>query len=719
MSKNKNRYKILKGQQVQPKDLLTPKGKSIYKVAFHHPCVSGITCVRSTQGDDVVQMTLLLELPDNPLYPIQERESIAIKCRKADKELPEVYATRYDFPLDLPHRNVMPFDRPVSLCVSDVVYDDIRSSFNAFEFVESIRRWFQLNAIGELHEKDRPLEVFFLAPEFSYLNTYFPGKEYLPVKYTSKTPFTSVIEEVRKDKADYSLVSVLTQANISGAIRRLPKCMGDLRGLKGANGMPLTDFILTEVMSKEGVLKSTKPLMICLGMPMKRDERSDLENVNLFALRFEKPAHDIIHAVKKLGDYATAYIDKLVLKTSVLLTPAELRELAFRNGTLFEEHEITIIGAGSLGSQVLDHFVRCGNVSVVNIVDNDVFAPHNMARHTLEAKDIMKYKVDALKEKYKGIHGLKINVFRENYLHADKNTSNRIMSTSRLVVDASTSVSVERKLALDMPGYPVRRCTVFLNPQGNDVVMMMEDKSRLHRLDLLEMDYYRNIISNDTLVGHLDLPKKHPTNVFSCRSESVVMSFDGIGTLASIVSSQIKIHSVADEAELMMWRLQIESGEVQRCKLDITEWMEIKHGNNTVYISKAVYEEMCEKRTQKLNFPEPVETGGTFIGTYDRDRHIVYVAYMIVAPDDSIFNGTSYIRGVKGLAEEVERIKILTGYQMVYIGEWHSHPHGCSNTPSSKDRNLYDVMSDELGKNDYPFVMGVLSDEGLRVEVSM
>ena len=716
---SKNRYKIIEGQQVRPQNLLTPKGKAIYKVALHHPCVSDLTCVSSTQGYDVILMTLLLEVPEAPLYPIQEKEPVAIKCAKVDKMLPEVYAIRQDFPLDLPHRNVMPFDRPVSLCVSDVVYDDIRSCFNAFEFVESIRRWFQMNAIGELHEKDRPLEVFFIAPESSYLTAYFAGKEYLPVKYTSRTPFTSVIEEVRKDKSNYSLVSVLTQANISGAIRRVPKCMGDLRGLHGFNGMPLTDYILDEVMSKEGLLKSAKPLMVCLVMPMKRDEHNDFENVNLFALRFEKPAHDIIHAVKILGNYATAYVDQLALKTSVLLTPAELRDFAFRSGMLFEEREITIIGTGSLGSQVLDHFVRSGSVSVVNIVDNDVFAPHNMARHTLEAKDIMKYKVDALKEKYNGIYGLKINVFRENYLHTNKKTNDRFMTTCQMVVDASTSVSVERKLALDMADYPVRRCSVFLNPKGTDVVMMMEDQGRLHRLDLLEMDYYRNIICNEALAGHLDLPDKHPTNVFSCRSESVIMSYDSIGTLGSVVSGQIKKYSTVDESVLTMWRMQPESGEVHRCKLDITEWMEIKQGNNTVYISKAVYNEMCELRIQKIDMPKPVETGGSFIGTYDRDRHILYVVYMIAAPNDSVATETSYIRGVKGLAEEVERIKKLTGYQMMYIGEWHSHPHGCSNAPSAKDKKLYAEMSDELGKNDYPFVMGILSDEGLRVEVTM
>ena len=310
-------------------------------------------------------------------------------------------------------------------------------------------------------------------------------------------------------------------------------------------------------------------------------------------------------------------------------------------------------------------------------------------------------------------------MFRDNYLHTDKKTNDRFMTTCQMVVDASTSVSVERKLALDMTGYPVRRCSVFLNPKGTDVIMMMEDKARMHRLDLLEMDYYRNIICKEPLVRHLDLPEKHPTNVFSCRSESVVMSYDWIGTLGSIASGQIKKYSAVDEAVLTMWRMQPESGEVHRCKLDITEWMEIKQGNKSVYVSKAVFEEMQELRNQKLDLPEPVETGGTFIGTYDRDRRILYVVYMIVAPDDSVATETSYIRGVKGLSEEVERLKRLTGYQMVYIGEWHSHPHGCSNAPSVKDKRLYAEMSDELGRNDYPFVMGILSDEGLRVEVAM
>ena len=107
------------------------------------------------------------------------------------------------------------------------------------------------------------------------------------------------------------------------------------------------------------------------------------------------------------------------------------------------------------------------------------------------------------------------------------------------------------------------------------------------------------------------------------------------------------------------------------------------------------------------------------MGTYDKDRNLIYVVYMIPAPDDSVEAGTSYIRGIDGLFEEVERIKKRTGHQIVYLGEWHSHPHHCSNAPSAFDQTLFGTMSTEMSNSDYPFVMGILGDEGLNLIAQM
>lgn len=42
-----------------------------------------------------------------------------------------------------------------------------------------------------------------------------------------------------------------------------------------------------------------------------------------------------------------------------------------------------VIGAGTLGSAVIDHFVRQGCSEEICLVDCDILLPHNLSRHTL------------------------------------------------------------------------------------------------------------------------------------------------------------------------------------------------------------------------------------------------------------------------------------------------------------------------------------------------
>ena len=84
----------------------------------------------------------------------------------------------------------------------------------------------------------------------------------------------------------------------------------------------------------------------------------------------------------------------------------------------------------------------------------------------------------------------------------------------------------------------------------------------------------------------------------------------------------------------------------------------------------------------------PNETGGVLVGSRDRSRKILYVVDALPSPPDSEELKTSYIRGTKGLSEEVERIVRITGSNLDYIGEWHSHPDGHNVEPSANDQKL-------------------------------
>ena len=716
--------KIIEGRDIRPENIRIPRALSIYRVAKAHPFVTDVACRITAKGDIVILMTIDSEIPDLTIYDIHEKEPVAIICSKKDDRTPEVYALRKDFPLGLPHSNAVPFDHPVSLCVSDIQFQDYRTNFSAFAFIELIRNWFAKNAIGQLHEKDRPLEVFYNTEEFSY----FPIKPdatrfYRIVRYTKLTNVTSLIEEVdrRKEKDSiYSLLLIPVSVNVSGYIRRIPKKLGDLRGLNTFSGDPFIEAVIGYIVKSPYLRQCSDPLMIGLIIPLSREKNKEYEDINLFVLRIDTPVRELVrNTYLQIGKRDSPYLDNLDIKLSFIIDGLTRSKLNACNGLEEPLTEASFLGTGALGSQILDHFARKGQAETIHLIDADMMAPHNICRHTLDVKDVMKYKVGALRQKYQGIDGLKIYSYPEDFLRCKPQTLERVLSTTDLVIDASTSVGVERHLALDLNNFTPRRCTTFLNPKGTDIVLMMEDKDRCHRLDLLEMDYYRNIIILDSLEHHLDLPGTQRTNLFSCRAESVIMDFDNITALSSIVAGQLPKAKHTNDALLAIWQMDSENGNISRLNITTTRWPEYKVGDITIYVCGAVLEEMNSQREDRLQKSQPVETGGTFLGTYDKDRNIIYVVYMIPAPDDSIEAGTSYIRGVKGLYEKVENIKKRTGHQMVYLGEWHSHPKGCSNFPSPTDMKLFTTMSDELLQHDYPFVMGILSDDGLNMKVQM
>ena len=82
----------------------------------------------------------------------------------------------------------------------------------------------------------------------------------------------------------------------------------------------------------------------------------------------------------------------------------------------------------------------------------------------------------------------------------NNNDKQRAFENADLIIDASTSIAVERNLALDNSYGDARRSSVFLNPKGTELVLLYEDTERKYRLDLLEMTYYRMLIVDERLM---------------------------------------------------------------------------------------------------------------------------------------------------------------------------------------------------------------------------
>ncbi len=704
-------HKITKGSPIRGEYLKLARAKAIYRAAMGHPYAKDIQCYVNSKGDVIIRMCLThLEIPDEPVFEIYDAEEVAVICHPEDINMPEVYALRKDFPTELPHSNAKPFVRPVSLCVSDVAFTDIRPQFNARDFIDYIRRWFALNSINKLHEENRPLEVFFGFHEVCcMLNKRSDANPY--VKYSKKTKFSSTLEFVEKNKATHYLVSIPTKKIYAGNFVRIPQTMGDLKSVQSTDQFSITGSLLA-ILTKTVAGKSTLPVAFLVFITQTSEGNEKILH-NLFLIKTNCSPKEIVQQKRILSQNAfEQWFYELSVKVVLLEFMTSRDENAINNGIKDWFKKVSVVGTGTLGSAVIDHFVRQGCAEEVNIIDCDILLPHNLSRHTLTTDKVMTSKVRSIKEAYNGILFQKINAIEGNFLALNRNDRERLFESTELVIDFSTSIAVERKLAKE--GLAYRRCTSFLNPKGDDIVLLMEDEKRHFKLDMLEMDYYRNLIVDTRFTHHLEQTETIRTNSFSCRSESMILNYENVRVLSAIVSKQIRKYYAQGQACLSIWHFDAENGTVSSLPMTITNWHLETLGEIQVYISDAV-----EKDIQTMADASPdKETGGCLFGSYDQDNNSIYLYYMVPAPEDSIHTPVSFVRGFKGLTTEYERITKLTYHQVRYLGEWHSHPN-MPNTPSRTDKKQFEELWEEQQSQDLPFVQMIHGNNGLFVTAVM
>jgi proteasome lid subunit RPN8/RPN11 len=252
----------------------------------------------------------------------------------------------------------------------------------------------------------------------------------------------------------------------------------------------------------------------------------------------------------------------------------------------------------------------------------------------------------------------------------------------------STSIAVARHLALDVES-PARRLSLFLNPSGTDLVLLAEPHDRSLRLDQLEMEYYRALLRQPQLQQHLLTAGQPIRYSHACRDVSVQLPQDQASLHAAIGArrAQPDLTVVADEIEA-------------------SPYAEMTIGSWTVAVPHQVLREISEQRQARL----PNETGGVLVGVFDTQHRRVYIVDHIPSPADSEESPIAYTRGVGGVSEELARIGECTGRQVVYVGEWHSHPDGYSTQPSEDDENLFTTLQRESQTGGLPAVMAIAGE---------
>lgn len=726
-------YQLIQGESIQSQDFVIARAKSIALAITNHKYVLTTEFRRRADKAEIILATLDIEIPQHSKNGISENEDIAIIVYPADNNFPEIYALRPDFEFGLPHTNTKDDERPISLCVTEQLFCEVKHSFIPFEFIELIRNWFKFTAKNSLHGEDQPLEPFIISD----------GVVILPVKKNIFSNFT--IESINnrglftmirgtKNSGTSFFISFTADIQKTGFIRKTPKTIKDIDEFIFINKIPLSEKIASELnTSKNLFLESpdilNKRLVIGCLIPVKRnkaDEKAEVNQILFFALKkiiVELGLHSEVWSqssestiVPLIGkSFIPKTIQEFEVETYVPIPDFDSNAAAAYNNLNVNNDHFVIIGAGSLGSQVLSVYARTG-FGHWTVIDNDNLLPHNLARHALNRDAVGFNKAEKLSEELNLLLDEKVFApLNANFIDIAHNSSTlELLKKSTAIIDVSTSIAVARTLARDFQdSVAARRISAFLNPKGQDLVVLSEDKKREHRLDFLEMEYYRFIYEDSDLNDHLKFENKSKVryNRNSCREITSLINQADVQELSAICAKTIRKSVESGKAAISIWRTDSEDDSISCFSKKPSKWHSAKKDNWKIYLCDELLVRIQKTRVNKIESDGNKETGGVLLGSFDMDRKIIYVFDTIKAPSDSKESGNSFERGVEGVITEFEKYRKITENQIQYLGEWHSHPKGCPPTPSTYDKQLYEYLYNSLSRQGYPVLMAIFGDK--------
>ncbi len=359
-------------------------------------------------------------------------------------------------------------------------------------------------------------------------------------------------------------------------------------------------------------------------------------------------------------------------------TPNLLKHLSGTQTRINESKSIALVGCGSLGSKIGMHLVRNGNGPFL-CIDNDIFMPHNNARHALTFT-WAKNKAELLSMSMFNTSKVLAEAVPESAFNAD-------YSKSRLIIDTTASLSVKNFLMRNIDLPPI--ISGGLYGKGRYGILLIENKSKTNRLTNLWAHLYYQSLKDSSIREVLFLSQINRAQIGqACSSQTLIVDDARISLMAAIMS--LKIQQLLEDGFL-------ENGEILFLKYDdnysLTKEiisvpksilvLSVKKRDWQVYLSETVLIQMKELMTQK----SPNETGGVLLGTVFLYAKTIVVTDILPAPPDSVESPCLFMLGTEGLEKQIKKVEIKTNAKVTYLGTWHSHPHG--GNASQTDNNTY------------------------------
>lgn len=728
---------MLLGESIEPEDVSIPKARELVQLLQEAalPFVSFSNATRRVDGWELVQVEVRPEVPTFPVNDIRFSESIAVEFDPADRSQPSAITLRSDFP-SVPHTYVAAEDEHLRLCLFDGPYPEQRLRWTASGYLRQLHNWLSKTATGTLHQPDQPVEPFLpgspaqvVLPSQLFEADHSLGPQplildFLPRK--AQSGFTYVARRKGADVNDESGLNCIalvveTISKTQGSLIHHPKTLFQLQELLMSMDTDLFQILKDSL--RGWIIEQKKDpevsVLVILRIPVRRSDDGAPETVEVRAFQVAGSARKLGESLGFLGEFEGefgALIDEPRAtsgsKDVALLPLNPLSDLTRRRAQILSATQglpdlrILAVGAGALGSQILLNLAR-GGFGKWTVIDRDVLLPHNLVRHALpgyyvgsEKAGTLAHFVNSLHEDGRTVDSLDADVL----IRPITDELGAKLAASDVFVDFSASLAVARWLTLDAPGNS-RRISVFLNPQGTDLVLMIEDQARSMRLDQIEAQYYRAVIERKEFAEHQRDSSEQLRYGRTCRDVTSTLPQDMVSLFSGIAARALKDRIANPESSLAVWQISANQSVSYR-SIELVESVEFDCGDWQINTDKRTLRKLHDLRQHAL----PNETGGVLLGYPDHLHRMLYVVDILSSPPDSDEWPTSYIRGCDGLKEAVDEVARRTAGEVEYLGEWHSHPDKSLCEPSSADIESLSWLTDHMFRDGMPALMAIVCE---------
>lgn len=725
------------GEPIEASELANPMAASVARLLLggDFPYARFVQAYRAAHGAETIKFEVDVERPQKPVAAIARKELMAAIFR--DDLQPVVYALRPEFPTDALHLNLAGEGDPPWLCLDDRPWDEARPRWTAFVFVERVRWWLAATARGDLHGEAQPAEPVFLTGTTVIVPPALLKEEWkddrvleVHAAFDDASPHTVVLREGspngQPSASGFVPMFLRVQPRVMQRLRWAPQTVKQLHDLLQDWGIDLAGYLrdeLKRIQAAHPGLMSSRPLLL-LYMPLLNIDGSPTGQADLKAFSTVAEhnlatlgiALGIFHALD--GATGSARVvpripadleatGETVATVIVSVQPNFSRDTAAAgSGLAADEHGIALVGAGAIGSHLVEILRRDG-FGTWTIIDNDAFLPHNVQRHRGAEAFVGASKAHITADLVNWALGTpnETKFVSANVLKAEGECE-AALKRSALIIDASASIPVARFLS-DRSDVSAPRLSVFFNTVGADVVLLGEDAERVTRLDALEAQYYRAVLDTTALANHIAAPGTSYQYAGSCRSVSFQMPEHKVSMLTGAVAGEVRRHLETAAASITIWSGSPDDG-LRRIPVPVFPIERYNLAGWEIVLDQGVVEHATTLRAQAL----PSETGGIMLGTMDVARRQICIVKLVPAPSDSFGDRAGFERGTKNLAAIVADSTRRTAGQVEYIGEWHSHPKGVKPKASETDLNQLLWLGTERRIEALPTVMMIIGDKG-------